>query len=69
VQTKECFTAFIFQDIIVEVPLINGEPPATLNSSTESDASNILQSEVSNYMQKSSWEADSHAANQRILFL
>jgi hypothetical protein len=28
------------------VPLINGEPPATLNSSRESDASNLLQCEV-----------------------
>jgi hypothetical protein len=37
---------YIFQDIIVEVPLINGEPPATLNSSRDCDASNLLQSEV-----------------------
>jgi hypothetical protein len=37
---------YIFQDIIVEVPLINGEPPATLNTSRDCDASNLLQSEV-----------------------
>jgi hypothetical protein len=37
---------YVFQDIIVEVPLINGEPPATLNSSTESDASNHMQPKV-----------------------
>jgi hypothetical protein len=36
----------VFQDIIVEVPLINGEPPATLNSSIESDALNLIQSKV-----------------------
>jgi len=40
------FPGIVFQDIIVEVPLINGELPATLNSSTESDTSSILHSEV-----------------------
>jgi hypothetical protein len=45
-ESDDSFELYVFQDIIVEVPLINGEPPATLNSSIESDASNPVQPKV-----------------------